>query len=82
MMGTSAKYWSDILVAILEIESFVAGIDGLNAYIADKRTKRAVERNLATVGEAVGHLRKLTDDAASLGSANAIVGMRNRLIHS
>ncbi len=41
-----------------------------------------MERDLATVGEAVGHLRKLTDDAASLGSANAIVGMRNRLIHS
>ena len=34
-MDRSAKYWSDILTAIIEIEGFVAGIDSLNAYVRD-----------------------------------------------
>lgn len=81
MTDRSAKYWSDILTAIAEIEGFVAGIDSLNAYVRDVKTKRAVERGLAIIGEAVGKLAKERPDVP-LDSARAIVGMRNRLIHS
>ena len=80
-MDRSAKYWSDILTAIGEIEGFVADIDTLNVYIRDVKTKRAVERGLAIIGEAVGKLTKERPDVP-LESAQAIVGMRNRLIHS
>ena len=62
MTDRSAKYWSDILVAITEIESFVAGIDTLNAYVRDVKTKRAVERSLAIIGEAMGMLTKRQPD--------------------
>ena len=64
-----------------EIESFVAGIDSLNTYVRDVKTKRAVERSLAIIGEAMGMLTKQQPDL-KVASARAIVGMRNRLIHS
>lgn len=80
-MERSAKYWSDILAAINEIEGFVAGVDSLNAYVRDLKTKRAVERALAIIGEAVTKLTKEQPDL-NVESARAIVGMRNRLIHS
>ena len=80
-MDRSAKYWSDILTAIAEIEGFVHGIDSLNAYVRDIKTKRAVERSLAIIGEAVGKLGR-EQPGSQLESAHAIVGMRNRLIHS
>lgn len=53
MTDRSAKYWSDILTAITEIEGFVEGTVSLNAYVRDVKTKRAVERGLAIVGEAM-----------------------------
>jgi uncharacterized protein with HEPN domain len=81
MTEPSAKYWSDILSAIGLIEVFVEGIASLNGYVADRKTKSAVERQLAIIGEATGNLTKL-DPALKVESARAIVGMRNRLIHS
>lgn len=81
MTEPSIKFWSDILQAIDEIEGFVRGMDKFNAYVSDLRTKRAVERSLAIIGEAVRHLQRLEQDLA-LDDAKYIVGMRNRLIHS
>ncbi len=75
------KYWSDVLSAITEIDEFVSGIASLNEYVRDVRTKRAVERNLSIIGEAMGQIRKLIPGEA-FPDANAIVGMRNRLIHA
>jgi uncharacterized protein with HEPN domain len=80
-MDRSAKYWSDILEAIDEIRTFVEGVDTLNEYVRDIKTKRAVERNLAIIGEAMNLLAK-QDPELKVQSARAIVGMRNRLIHS
>jgi uncharacterized protein with HEPN domain len=81
MTDRSAKYWSDILTAITEIEGFVEGTVSLNTYVRDVKTKRAVERGLAIVGEAMGMLMKQHPEL-KVESARAIVGMRNRLIHS
>jgi uncharacterized protein with HEPN domain len=53
----------------------------LNAYVKDLRTRRAVERGLAIIGEAMNKLTKLYP-VLKVDSARAIVGMRNRLIHS
>ena len=81
MTEPAKKYWSDILDAIREIESFTSDLPGLNAYLKDRRTKWAAERGLAIIGEAVNHLRRL--DADGLPSdVDRIVAMRNRLIHS
>lgn len=59
MTAPENKYWSDVLSAITAIDEFVAGIASLNEYVRDVRTKRAVERNLSIIGEAMGQIRKL-----------------------
>ena len=81
MTDRSAKYWSDISAAITEIEAFVSGVVSLNEYVKDVKTKRAVERNLAIIGEAMNVLLRLPPDL-KVPSARSIIGMRDRLIHS
>ncbi len=81
MTDPSVKCWFDILHAIEHIESFVVGVDTLNQYVADFKTKSAVERQLAIIGEAMNNLTK-HQPGLKVESVGAIVGMRNRLIHS
>lgn len=45
------------------------------------KTKKAVERNLEIIGEAVNRIMKL-DDQFPISNAKNIVGTRNRIIHS
>lgn len=71
MTDRSAKYWSDILTAITEIETFIMGVDSLNAYTRDVKTKRAVERSLSIIGEAMGTLARLQPEL-KVESARAI----------
>jgi len=82
-MGSKVDAWLyDILNAINEIESFFEGkpMDFL-VYSKDIRTKRAVERNIAIIGEAVGRILKNSPDI-TIENARNIVGTRNRIIHS
>ncbi len=71
----------DVQQAIAEIESFFAGQPLLfAAYQADVRTRRATERNLESIGEAVGRILKV-DPAFQLSNARQIIATRNRIIH-
>ncbi len=71
----------DIQQAIVEVESFFANQPMLfAAYQADVRTRRATERNLEIMGEAVGRLLKM-DPTFQLSNARQIVATRNRIIH-
>jgi len=71
----------DVQQAILEIESFFEGYPMLFAtYQADTRTRRATERNLEIIGEAVGHILK-ADPTFQLSNARQIIATRNRIIH-
>jgi uncharacterized protein with HEPN domain len=52
-------------------------------YYADTLVRRAVERDLEIIGEAVSQLRTFDPDtAALLPNLNQMVGMRHRLIHA
>lgn len=51
------------------------------AYEADHKTRSAVERQLAIVGEAVNHLRRGWPEA-DLPNTKQLIDFRNRLIHS
>ncbi len=63
------------------IEVDTAGLD-FDAFMADRRTRQAVERNFEIIGEAVNRLRRHTPDvAARIGASNKIVGFRNQLSH-
>jgi len=71
----------DVQQAILEIESFFEGHPMLfAAYQADTRTRRATERNLEIIGEAVGRILK-ADPTFQLSNARQIIATRNRIIH-
>jgi uncharacterized protein with HEPN domain len=72
----------DILNAIEEIESFFES-KPLNffEYKNDIKTKRAVERNIEIIGEAVNRILKENPDFKIENSRN-IIGTRNRIIHS
>ncbi len=71
----------DVQQAIVEIEGFFAGQPLLfAAYQADVRTRRATERNLEIIGEAVGRILKAAP-AFQLSNARQIIATRNRIIH-
>ncbi len=81
-MDNDIKGWLyDILRAIMEIESFFSNqpkefID----YQNDLRTRRAVERNIEIIGEALNRILK-NDDTLSIANSRKIVDTRNRITH-
>jgi uncharacterized protein with HEPN domain len=81
-MDNVLKAWLfDILNAIMEIESFFIGIPKeFDTYQNDLRTKRAVERNVEIIGEAMNRILKF-DDTIIITNSRKIVDVRNRIIH-
>jgi uncharacterized protein with HEPN domain len=69
------------LAAIEEIESFLSDRPKLYInYQNDVRTKRAVERNVEIIGEAMHRILK-HDNTIEISNARKIVDVRNRIIH-
>jgi uncharacterized protein with HEPN domain len=81
-MDNEIKTWLfDILQAISEIENyFIDKPKIFTDYISDIKTKRAVERNIEIIGEAVNRILK-TDKHFKLNNAQQIIGTRNRIVH-
>ena len=81
-MDIEIKTWLyDILNAINEIESFIADKPkDFIAYQKDIKTKRAIERNIEIIGEAMNRIL-LKDDTVQLSNSRKIVDTRNRIIH-
>ena len=81
-MDNEIKAWLyDILNAIMEIDSFFADIPKeFSTYKDDLRTRRAIERNIEIIGEALSRI--ITKDVAiKISNARKIVDTRNRIIH-
>ena len=68
----------DILNAINEIDSFIGNDVSLEIFQGDIRTKRAIERNIEIIGEAMNRILKKDSD---ISNARQIVDVRNRIIH-
>lgn len=81
MTPQGQKYLFDIQRAINLIEQFVLDTPTFDTYQADLKTRSAVERQLAIIGEAVNHLRRV-EPQAKLTDTKQMVDFRNRLIHS
>jgi uncharacterized protein with HEPN domain len=81
-MDNDIKAWLyDILNAIMEIESFLNDSPKEFAkYQSDLRTKRAVERNIEIIGEALSRILK-RDETIIISNSRKIVDTRNRIIH-
>lgn len=81
-MEVEIRSWLfDISKAISEIDSFFAdGSKTFSAYQNDLRTRRAVERNIEIIGEALNRI--LTKQPGiQISNSRRIVDTRNRIIH-
>ena len=81
-MDNDIKAWLyDILNAITEIEGFFNdSTKEFATYQNDLRTKRAVERNIEIIGEALSRILK-SDETILISNSRKIVDTRNRIIH-
>jgi uncharacterized protein with HEPN domain len=81
-MDNEIKTWLyDILQSINEVDSYYENKQRIFVeYLTDIKTKRAIERNLELIGEAVNRIRK-KDKNFRLDNAEKIIATRNRIIH-
>lgn len=81
-MDNDTKTWLyDILKSINEIESYFVNTPKMfEIYQNDLRTKRAVERNIEIIGEAMSRILK-QENTVKISNSRKIVDVRNRIIH-
>ena len=81
-MDNEVKAWLyDILNAIMEIDSFFIDIPKeFSSYKNDLRTRRAIERNIEIIGEALSRIIT-KEPAINISNTRKIVDTRNRIIH-
>lgn len=81
-MGIEVNTWLfDISKAIAEIDSFFLDTPKhFSSYKKDTRTRRAVERNIGIIGEALNRIL-IIDSNIPITNARKIVDTRNRIIH-
>jgi uncharacterized protein with HEPN domain len=76
------KWLYDIKDAIIEIEEYFENYPkDFNLYKSNTLLKRAVERDLEIIGEAVNRIMRKEPDFP-IDSAKRIVGLRNQIIHA
>jgi len=73
-------YLKDIQGAIIEINEFLPIPRLFSEFKKDQKTKRAVERNLEIIGEAIGRIMKI-EASIEISHSRKIVDTRNRIIH-
>jgi len=81
-MDNEIKTWLfDVLQSIEEIESYFSDKPKIfENYLKDIKTKRAVERNIEIIGEAINRILK-KESTFMLDNAQKIIGTRNRIAH-
>jgi len=81
-MDSNIKTWLfDILQSIIEIESYFEDKPRkFEEYVKDIKTKRAVERDIEIIGEAINRILK-QDSNFVIENAQKIIGTRNRIAH-
>lgn len=70
----------DIDRSIREIFDFLSEKQDFPEFQHDLKTRKAVERNLEIIGEAVNRIHK-HDNRFKIDNAKRIIGTRNRIIH-
>ncbi len=80
-MQERIKVWlKDVIQAIIEVEDFLPEPRQFEDFKKDIKTKRAVERNIEIIGEAINRILKVEPDIP-ISNARNIVDTRNRIIH-
>jgi len=75
------KILTDIITAIEDIDGHLEGKRVFEEYKRDKTKRRAVERELGIIGEAVNKLLKI-NSSIPISYAKIIVDLRNKVIHA
>ena len=75
------KFLVDIIEAINSIDDHLDKERILDIYLSNKTKRRAVEREIEIIGEAMGKLLK-TNPNISISYSRIIVDLRNRVIHA
>ena len=70
----------DIKTSIEEIESYFPNGKVFQQYQGDLKTKRAVERNIEIIGEAMSRILKI-EPKIKISNSRKIVDARNKIIH-
>lgn len=80
-MDVEVKTWlKDIEQAIIEIKSFIPDLKNFKDFQTDLKTKRAVERNIEIIGEAMNRILAI-EPGIKISDTRKIVDTRNRIIH-
>lgn len=74
------KFLFDIHVSIESIENYLGNKRDFKVYLENKMLRRAVERELEIIGEAMNCINKL-DGAVIISGMKQFIGLRNRVIH-
>ena len=80
MRGEIKVWLEDIDKAILEINDFLPIPRNFRNFEKDIKTKRAIERNIGIIGEAVNRIVKLHPNI-EISDSKKIIDTRNRIIH-
>jgi len=81
MTEKQLKFLYDIKLAIDDIESyFETETRTFDNYTKNSLLKRAIERNLEIIGEAINRLLK-DNPSFPIENAKKIIGLRNQIIH-
>ena len=75
------KLLSDVLNAIEGIRLHLGNTRNFNVYKQNLTIRRAIERELEIIGEAINNLLKLNSDI-KISNARFIVDLRNKVIHA
>jgi len=81
MNDESKKWLLDILSSIDSINSFIGEKKIFQDYEKNKILRRAVEREIQIIGEAVVRIQKVDPDLI-LNNARQIIATRNRIVHA
>ena len=80
-MQPEEKIWlEDIQRSIQEIYHFIAEVNCFNDFQNDLKTRKAVERNIEIIGEALNRILK-NSPFIEISDSRKIVDTRNRIIH-
>ena len=81
-MDNKTNAWlEDILRSIDEIFEFLPEKRDFYEFQKDLKTKKAIERNIEIIGEAVGRITKNKHTDLEIQNAKQIIGTRNRIAH-
>jgi len=81
-MDNRINAWlEDIERSINEIFDFLPEKKDFFEYQKDLKTKKAVERNIEIIGEAINRISKHKESKIEIKNAQKIIGTRNRIAH-